>query len=213
MEDASELYILGDIFDYWFEYKQVVPRGHVRLLAKLAEFTDNGIPLHIFTGNHDMWMFDYLEKEIGAIIHREPITKVIDGQKFFLGHGDGLGPGDHGYKFIKKIFRSRINQWLFARLHPNLAIWVMRKFSQKSRESQSEVSQFMGADKEWLVQFCEDKIQHEEVQYFIFGHRHLPIDHKLSNGSSRYLNCGDWMNHHSFVKFSEGNVSLERFEE
>lgn len=213
MEDTSELYILGDIFDYWFEYKEVVPKGYFRLLAKLAEFTDNAIPLHIFTGNHDMWMFDYLEKEIGAEIHRDPILKKIEGKNFFLGHGDGLGPGDHGYKFIKKVFRSKINQWLFARLHPNFALWLMKKSSQKSRESQSEAKEFLGAEKEWLVQFCEDKIQHEEIHYFIFGHRHLPIDHELSNGYSRYLNCGDWMDHHSFVKYSDGIVSLEKFKE
>lgn len=211
IDKTEELYLLGDLFDYWFEYKSVVPRGHLRFLAKLTEFTDRGIPVHVFTGNHDMWMFDYLATEVGATIHRDPIIKEFYGKTFFLGHGDGLGPGDHGYKFIKKVFRSKINQWLFARLHPNLAIWLMRRFSTTSREAQTEENQFLGADKEWLVLYCEKKIQQENIDYFIFGHRHLPIDHVLSNGQSRYINSGDWMRHNTYVECHGSEVELKTY--
>lgn len=211
LEDAAELYILGDLFDYWFEYKKVVPKGFVRVLAKLSQFTERDIPLHIFTGNHDMWMFDYLENEIGANIYREPILRELGGQKFFLGHGDGLGPGDHGYKFIKKVFRSKINQWLFARLHPNFGIGLMQRMSKTSRDSQDEQNLFLGAEKEWLVQFCEKHLKSNAVDYYIFGHRHLPIDHELSEAPARYINCGDWINHNTYVVYHQGKVELKKF--
>jgi len=211
IDDTEQLYILGDLFDYWFEYKKVVPKGFIRILTKLSEFTDRDIPVHIFTGNHDMWMFDYLEDEIGAIIYRAPIVRQLQGKKFLLGHGDGLGPGDHGYKFIKKVFRSKINQWLFARLHPNLGITLMQKFSKKSRDAETESPAFMGPDKEWLIQYCEKKIEKGDIDYFIFGHRHLPIDYTLSNKRSRYINCGDWIEHNSYVVLREGEIELKKF--
>ena len=131
--DAAELYLLGDVFDFWFEYKHAVPRGYVRLLGKLAELSDSGIKIHYFTGNHDMWVFDYIPKEIGATLYREPVIRTYGEKKFFIGHGDGLGPGDHGYKFIKKIFASKTCQWLFARFHPNFGTWLANYFSRKSR--------------------------------------------------------------------------------
>lgn len=211
MDQTRELFLLGDLFDYWFEYKKVVPKGYVRFLAKLAEFADNGIPVHVFTGNHDMWMFDYLEQEIGATMYRQPVEKIIDGKVFLLGHGDGLGPADHGYKFIKKVFSNKINQWLFARIHPNLGVGLMKKFSKTSRESQDEEDVFLGPDKEWLVQYCEKKLKSKAINYFIFGHRHLMIDHKLSNGQSRYLNCGDWIHHNSYVVWDGQNLELKSF--
>ena len=179
--DAEEIYLLGDIFDYWFEYKNVVPKGYTRLLAKLAEFTDNGIPVHVFTGNHDMWMFGYLKNELGVILHKKPHLKTIHNKVFLLGHGDGLGPGDKGYKFIKRLFSSKINQWLFARIHPNTGIWLMKKFSQKSRESEKEVISFLGEEKERLIRYAEQKVKSTYFDYCIFGHRHLPIDFTLKN--------------------------------
>ena len=210
--DCSELYLLGDVFDFWYEYRKVVPRGHVRLLAKLAEYTDSGIPVHIFTGNHDMWMFGYLEEEIGVKLYKSPIEKQIGNKMFFLGHGDGLGPGDHGYKFIKKVFANRINQWLFAVIHPNLGIKLMQLSSKKSRESEMEAPEFLGPDKEWLIQFCEKKIKDSDIDYFIFGHRHLPIEHTLSNGRSIYINTGDWIKHFSFARFDGHAIELLKFD-
>ncbi len=211
IDRAEALYLLGDLFDFWFEYKQVVPRGHVRFLGQLAAFTDRGIPVHIFTGNHDMWLFDYLEKELNANIYRDLLTTELQGLKLMLGHGDGLGPGDHGYKFIKSVFRNRINQWLFARLHPNFAIKLMQLSSKTSRESQS-AKPFLGKDKEWLVQHCEGIIEQESIDLFIFGHRHLPIDYTLSNGHSRYINSGDWITHNSYVELNQGQAYLKTFE-
>ena len=150
--DAQILYLMGDVFDYWFEYKEVVPRGYVRLLGKLAELSDAGVEMHYFTGNHDMWVFDYLPKEIGLQIHRSPIQKEYNGKKFFLGHGDGLGPGDFGYKFIKKVFANKLAQWLFARVHPNTGIGLMKFFSRKSRIATGTSDDvYLGDDKEWLM--------------------------------------------------------------
>lgn len=207
------MFILGDLFDYWFEYKQAVPKGFVRVLSVLAKFTEAGIPVHIFTGNHDMWLSNYLIEEIGLQVYKNPIQRELHGQSFFLGHGDGLGPGDYGYKFIKKIFSNKINQWFFARLHPNFGLGLMKYFSRKSRESEAESPPFLGADKEWLVQYCERKIQTENHDYFIFGHRHLPIDYTLSNGHSRYINCGDWLSQNTYVKYSNNQLTLESFTE
>ena len=150
--DAKELYLLGDVFDFWFEYKTVVPRGYVRLLGKLAELSDSGIQIYYFTGNHDMWTFDYLEKELNVTIYRKPIEKTYSSKSFYIGHGDGLGPGDHGYKFIKKVFSNKFSQWLFARLHPNAGIGIAEYFSKKSRVATGiSDEKFLGEEKEWLV--------------------------------------------------------------
>jgi len=187
-QDAEELYLLGDVFDFWFEYKTVVPRGYVRLLGKLAELSDAGIPIHYFTGNHDMWTFDYLEKELNVKIYRAPIEAEYNGKQFFIGHGDGLGPGDHGYKFIKKVFASPVSQWLFARLHPNFGIGIAEYFSKKSRIATGTTDEkFLGDEKEWLVIHSKELLEKKHYDFLIFGHRHLPLDIKI-NGSSRYIN-------------------------
>lgn len=213
--DAEAIYLVGDVFDYWFEYKTVIPKGYSRLFGKLSELTDAGILIYFFTGNHDMWMFRYFEEEMGIPIYREPIIREIHGKTFFIGHGDGLGPGDYGYKFIKKVFGNPICQWLFARLHPNFALQLMLFFSTKSRDAQadniSEV-QFMGEDKEWLAVFANQKIQEAPIDYFIFGHRHLVIDWKLKNGKSRYINLGEWLYSNSYAVFDGQNISLQTFE-
>lgn len=210
-KDAEELYLMGDVFDFWFEYKTVVPRGYVRLLGKLAELSDAGIKIHYFTGNHDMWVFDYLPKEIGVTLYREPVQREINGKKFFLGHGDGLGPGDKGYKFIKKVFTNKLSQWLFARLHPNLGIGMANYWSRKSRiATQLEEEKFLGDDKEWLVMFSKEILAKEHFDYLIFGHRHLPLDIRINN--SRYINLGDWFRHNSYAVFDGADLELRYFE-
>jgi len=210
-DDAEEIYLVGDLFDFWFEYKQAVPKGYVRFLGKLAELRDLGIKIFIFTGNHDMWIFDYFEKEFDIPTYREPISKTIKGKKFYIGHGDGLGPGDHSYKLLKKVFANRLCQWSFARLHPNFGIGLANYLSKKSRSSKTEVVQFYG-EKEWLAIYANEVNRKEAHDYFIFGHRHLPIDYKLENNNARYINLGDWMNYNSYAVFDGKEMNLEFFE-
>jgi UDP-2,3-diacylglucosamine hydrolase len=212
-QDATEIYLLGDVFDFWFEYKHAVPRGYVRLLGKLAELSDKGIKLHYFTGNHDMWVFDYLPKEIGVVLYREPVEREIGGKKFFIGHGDGLGPGDHGYKFIKKVFANKLCQWLFARLHPNFGIPLALYFSRKSRiATGTSDEKFLGEDNEWLIVHSKEVLAKKHFDFFIFGHRHLPLDVKLSD-RSRYVNLGEWITHFTYAVFDGTVLRLEKFEE
>jgi UDP-2,3-diacylglucosamine hydrolase len=200
--DAEQIFLVGDLFDFWFEYETVVPRGYVRLLGKLAELRDAGIAIECFTGNHDMWLFDYFSTELDIPVHREPIVRELHGKTFFIGHGDGLGPGDQGYKFLKQVFANPLCQWLFARLHPNFAFTLANFWSGRSRAANPPVERFHGADKEWLIAFAEAELQRRpEIDYFIFGHRHLPIDHLLSNDRSRYLNLGEWLSYCSYVRF------------
>lgn len=210
--DASQIIICGDIFDFWYEYKTVVPKGFVRLLGKLAEITDSGIPVMLFAGNHDMWMRGYFDKEMNIPVYFEPKIFEWNGKKFFIGHGDGLGPGDHGYKFIKKIFRNKFCQWLFGQLHPTWGMGLANYFSRKSREKTGHADAiFMGEDKEWLIIFCKEELQKNHYDYFVFGHRHYPIDFIL-NEKSRYINLGDWINHFTYATFDGNNMELKKWE-
>jgi len=212
-KDVQILYLMGDVFDYWFEYSHTVPKGYVRLLGKLAELADKGVEMHYFTGNHDMWVFDYLPTEIGLQLHREPIQRIYNDKKFYLGHGDGLGPGDHGYKFIKKVFANPLSQWLFARLHPNLGIRLIKYFSKKSRIATGDTDEkFLGEENEWLAIYSKEVLEKEHFDYFIFGHRHLPLDIKLAE-KSRYLNLGEWINHQTYGEFDGQDLKLLKFEE
>lgn len=210
--DAEEIYLVGDVFDFWFEYTSVVPKGYVRLLGKLAELRDGGIKIYFFTGNHDLWMFTYFEQELDIPIYRQPIERVINGKRFFIGHGDGLGPGDKGYKRMKKVFSNPVCQWLFARLHPNFGVWLARFWSGKSRASNPAKTNFLGPEKEWLVTYSNKKLDEVAADYFIFGHRHLPIDYMLKNGKSRYINLGEWMNYNSYAVFDGEELELKFFE-
>lgn len=207
--DAEEICLLGDVFDFWFEYKTVVPRGYVRLLGKIAELSDSGIKIHYFTGNHDMWTFDYLEKELNVTIYRAPIEINYNNRSFYIGHGDGLGPGDHGYKFIKKVFASKVCQWLFARLHPNFGIGIANYFSKKSRiATGTSDEKFLGDEKEWLVIYSKEILAKKHFDYLIFGHRHLPLDIKID--SSRYINLGDWIQYFTYGVFDGEKFELKK---
>tara|TARA_B110000037_G_scaffold220964_1_gene290351 strand:- start:534 stop:1277 length:744 start_codon:yes stop_codon:yes gene_type:complete len=209
--DAFEIYLVGDVFDFWFEYRYVVPKGHVRLLGKLAQLSDSGVKLHIFTGNHDVWMFDYFKEEFGATMHYSPVEMVRFGKRFMIGHGDGLGPGDNCYKMIKAIFTDRLCQRLFAALHPYFGVSLARFFSRKSREKTGvKDSIYLGDDKEFLVQYCESVLKHEHFDYFIFGHRHMVLDKQLSNGS-RYLNLGEWFSACNYAVFDGVDLTLQEF--
>lgn len=210
---AAHIYLLGDIFDFWFEYKYVVPKGHVRLLGKLANLVDMGIPITVFTGNHDMWMFDYLEKEIGIAIQRSPMVKKFGGKKFYLGHGDGLGPGDYQYKFLKRIFANKLCQWLFARVHPNLGFFVANAWSGKSRlKNIAKEEGFTVKENEWLYVYSKELLKEEHFDYFIFGHRHLPLELEIDGYESRYLNLGEWVSGDPHYAFFDGStLRLKKF--
>ena len=208
--DAREIVLLGDIFDFWFEYKRAIPRGFTRFLGKLCELTDSGIPVHFFTGNHDMWIFDYLPRETGIILHKEPIIKEYSGEKFFLAHGDGLGPGDNSYKLLKKIFASKFSQWLFARFHPNIGIWIANTWSTHSRYSR-ETKPFEGEDKEWLILYSKKLLKSEDFDFMVYGHRHLPMDLKL-NEKTRYINLGDWITNFTYGVFDGEKMEIKKFE-
>jgi UDP-2,3-diacylglucosamine hydrolase len=212
--DATEIFIIGDIFDFWHEYKTVIPKGFVRLQGKIAELCDAGIPVHIFTGNHDLWMFGYFEQELGAKVYTQPIKREFNGKKFFIGHGDGLGPGDHGYKFIKRVFSNPVCQFLFRWLHPDIGARIANYFSFESRfgnEGKKKAAEaYTNEEKEWLVQFCRTTLKQEHFDFFVFGHRHLPLDVQL-NEKSRYINTGDWLDYYSYAVFDGEKMELKYY--
>lgn len=210
---AAEIFIVGDIFDFWFEYKQVVPKGYVRLFGKLAEISDAGIPIHFFVGNHDMWVKNYFQQELNMKVYMQPERFEFNGKKFYVGHGDGLGPGDHGYKFLKKIFRNPLCQWAFGMLPPAVGLGLANYFSRKSREAVKDLDEhFLGEENEWLIVYSKEVLQKEAMDYFIFGHRHLALDFKLSD-KSRYINLGEWVKTFSYAEFDGNDVALKFYKE
>lgn len=206
--DAETIFIVGDMFDFWYEYRKVVPRGYTRILGKLAELTDRGVHIHFFVGNHDMWMNDYLQKELNIPVYFEPREFEFSGKKFLIGHGDGLGPGDKGYKALKKVFRNPVCQWLFGILPPYIGMGIAGFFSRKSRASTGALDEtFLGEDKEWLILYCRELLRTRHYDFLIFGHRHLPIDYRL-NGS-RYINLGDWIRYFTYAVFDGQQLTLQ----
>jgi UDP-2,3-diacylglucosamine hydrolase len=206
--DAASIFIVGDLFDFWYEYRKVVPKGYLRILGKLAEITDSGVPIHFFVGNHDMWMKGYFEEEMNIPVYHEPRRFDWNGKKFLIGHGDGLGPGDYGYKFMKKIFRNGFCQWLFGILPPIAGVGLANYLSRKSRAVTGQIEeQFLGEEKEWLINYCKTVLEKEHFDFLIFGHRHLPIDFAFPNGS-RYINLGDWIRYYSYAEFDGERLLL-----
>ena len=207
-EDAARLFLVGDIFDAWFEYKNVVPKGFTRFLGKLAELSDHGLPIEAFTGNHDLWMRGYFQDELNIPVHHHPIERTYNGKKFFIAHGDGLGPGDHGYKLLKKLLRSPVSQWLYRRIHPDTGVGMASWFSRLgSKHVTEEEDPFLGK-KEWLVQFAYEKLKTEHIDYFIFGHRHIAIEYPLQP-DSLYINLGDWIKYNSYAVFDGMELKLQ----
>lgn len=212
--DAQVIFLVGDVFDFWFEYKHAVPKGFIRLLGKLAELSDAGIDLVFFTGNHDMWMSDYFSTELAAAINRHPIRYVVttsasSQRTLLVGHGDGLGPGDHVYKQLKKVFENSLARWSFRQLHPDIGIRLATSWSRRSRISNEGKGEeyFKGENEEWLFQYCrmvESRLSHD---YYIFGHRHLPLDLQVS-GTSRYINLGEWVNQQTYAVFDANGLEL-----
>ncbi len=210
-QDASHLFLVGDIFDFWFEYKTVVPRGFTRTLGKIAEISDSGVEVHFFTGNHDVWVFDYLPNELGMILHRNEYRTELSGKKFFLAHGDGLDETDKGYLLLKRIFTSKVLQWLFARIHPNFSLSFGHNWSKHSRVSKGISGEdFKGTTNEGMFIFAESILRKEKFDYFIFGHRHVLIDRPIGE-SSRYINLGDWISHFSYGFSKETILRLKQY--
>ncbi len=211
-KDAFEIYLLGDIFDYWFEYKKVVPRGFVRFLGKIAEIQDSGIPVYFFTGNHDVWIFDYLPEELGVEVFHNPISRTFNGKKFYMAHGDGLGPGEKSYKLLKRIFISPILQWLFARLHPNTATGIAHRWSKSSRFSKGNYVSWLGEEKEHLVIHSKKLLETENYDFFIYGHRHVPKE-LIIEGKSKVVYLGDWFMNFTYAVFDGEDVKLLKYEQ
>ena len=212
-DDAAAIFLLGDLFDFWMEYKRVVPKGFVRTLGKLAEISAAGIPIYYFVGNHDLWMNDYFEEELNIPVFYKPQEFMIQNKRFFIGHGDGLGPGDKGYKRMKKVFTNPICIWLFKRLlHPDFGMRIGHYLSVKNKMiSGDEDAKFLGEDNEWLVQYCKRKLETKHRDFFVFGHRHLPLEIDLKD-NSRYINLGDWMNYNSYAVFDGQQMKVEFFQ-
>ena len=211
-KDAHSIFLVGDVFDFWFEYTSVVPKGFIRFFGKLAELTDQGVEVHIFTGNHDHWIGTYLQDELGLHVHTDVIDLYYDSQRLHIGHGDGLGPGDKLYKFLKPWgFLNPFLIWVFRWLHPNFSFWVAKVTSKTSRAySGTSDEKFLG-DGEWILQYCKDFSKTEKVNYFIFGHRHLPLNIKV-NEHAQYINLGEWINYDSYAVYDGKRVALKYFE-
>lgn len=206
------VFLVGDLFDFWFEYRRAVPKGHVRFLGKIADLADRGVPVHIFTGNHDLWMFGYLQKELGVTVHHEPLVLVAGEKRILVGHGDGLGPGDQSYKILKRIFTSRVAQFLFSWLHPDIGISLALRWSRSSRlANQKEEEKFKGEEREFLLAWCQEMEANHHHDYYVFGHRHLPLDLPVGD-SARYLNLGEWVHFTSYAVYDGQKMRLEHFE-
>ena len=209
--DAAAIFLLGDLFDFWFEYKTVVPKGFTRTLGKLAEISDTGIPIYYFVGNHDLWMHGYFEEELNISVFHKPQQYELNGASFFVGHGDGLGPHDKGYKRMKKLFTNPVAKWFFRWMHPDIGVRLAQYFSVKNKLiSGDDDAKFLGEDKEWLVQYAKRKLETQHFDYFVFGHRHLPLEIDL-NGKSKYVNLGDWITYFTYAVFDGERLLLEEY--
>ena len=210
-KDAAAIFLMGDLFDFWFEYKTVVPKGFTRTLGKLAEISDSGIPIYYFVGNHDLWMNGYFEEELNISVYHKPQEYTFNNKTFFIGHGDGLGPGDKGYKRMKKVFTNPFFKWLFKWLHPDIGVRIAQYLSVKNKLiSGDEDAQFLGEENEWLVQYCNRKLGDQHRDFFVFGHRHLPLEIDL-NKASKYINLGDWINYYTYGVFDGENFELKKY--
>ena len=212
-DKAAAVYLLGDMFDFWYEYKYVVPRGYTRFLGKLSELADMGVEVHFFTGNHDIWAYNYLERECGVILHKQPQTIELYGKIFYLAHGDGLGDPSKSFKVIRSIFHNKVCQWLFSGLHPRWGLWFGQAWAKHSRlKHEAEgVPPYMGEDREHLVLYTKKYIQyHSNVDYFIYGHRHIELDLQLTK-KARVLILGDWISQFTYVVWDGQHLFMQQY--
>lgn len=210
--DAAHIFLVGDIFDFWYEYRKVIPKGFIRFQGKIAELVDEGIPITFFSGNHDIWMFDYFTEELGIPVFRRTQEVVINDLKLQVGHGDGLGPGDHTYKFLQKVFESKLLQWMFSRVHPNLALWIGHTWSQARKKKLSfKAHPFVAKEKEYIWHYCREAETKAHHDYYVFGHRHIPMDLEVTE-NSRYVNLGEWLWSFTYGKCDGNKLELLAFE-
>lgn len=210
-QDAAAIFLLGDLFDFWFEYKTVIPKGFTRTLGKLAEISDSGIPVYFFVGNHDLWMDDYFKTELNIPVYHQPEEFVLNNKTFFIGHGDGLGPADKGYKRMKKVFTNPFFKWVFRWVHPDVGMRIAQYLSVKNKLiSGDEDAKFLGEENEWLAQYSQKKLEEKHRDFFIFGHRHLPLEIEL-NTSSKYINLGDWIGYYTYGVFDGDKMELKKY--
>ena len=210
-EDAAAIFLLGDLFDFWFEYKTVVPKGFVRTLGKLAEISDSGIPIYFFVGNHDLWMNDYFKKELNIPTYHDSKEFIFNNKTFLIGHGDGKGPNDNGYKRMKKVFTNPFLKWIYRWLHPDIGMRIAHYLSVKNKLiSGDEDNIFLGDNKEWLAAYAKRKLENKHYDYFVFAHRHLPMEIKVGENST-YFNLGDWINHYTFGVFDGENFEIKNY--
>ncbi len=210
-QDAEVLFLVGDLFDFWFEYKTVVPKGFVRVLGKLAELSDSGIQIHFFVGNHDLWMQDYFQTALNIPVYHDNKEFTFNNKTFLIGHGDGKGPGDMGYKYMKSVFVHPVSKWFFGWLHPNIGVKLAQYLSVKNKliSGESDVK-FLGEEKEWLILYAKRKLETKHYDYLIFGHRHLPMIFPLEPNSN-YVNLGDWITYFTYCVFDGENFELKNF--
>jgi UDP-2,3-diacylglucosamine hydrolase len=211
--NAAAVYLLGDMFDFWYEFKLVVPKGYTRFLGKISELTDMGVEVHFFIGNHDIWCGDYLEKECGMILHRQPYTCEIYGKEFFLAHGDGLGDEDRKFRFLRSLFRNKFLQCMFSALHPRWSVDLGLEWAKHSRLKREDGKEppYMGENKEYLVRYSKSYLHtHPNINFFIFGHRHIELDLMLSR-TARIIILGDWIRQFTYVEFDGQQLSMNNY--
>lgn len=210
-KDAAVLFLVGDLFDFWFEYKTVVPKGFVRILGKLAEIRDSGIEIYFFVGNHDLWMNDYFEQELGIPVYRDNREFTFNQKTFLIGHGDGKGPGDKGYKRMKKVFTHPLSKWLYRWLHPDIGVKLAQYLSVKNKLISGEADvKFLGEENEWLIQYAKHKLQDKHYDYLVFGHRHLPMQINVGE-NAEYINLGDWIGYFTYGVFDGEQFELKKY--
>ncbi len=210
-KDAAVLFLVGDLFDFWFEYQTVVPKGFVRILGKLAEMRDSGIEIYFFVGNHDLWMDDYFEQELGIPVYRDNREFTFNQKSFLIGHGDGKGPGDKGYKRMKKVFTHPVSKWLYRWLHPDVGVKLAQYLSVKNKLISGEADvKFLGEENEWLIQYAKRKLQNKHYDYLVFGHRHLPMQIKVGE-NAQYVNLGDWISYFTYGVFDGAEFELKEY--
>ena len=208
--EAQAIFLVGDIFDFWYEYLHVVPKGYIRFLGKITQLIEKGIEVIFFTGNHDLWMSRYFQEELGIKVIKKPVELLVEGKLLLVGHGDGLGPGDTFYKILKKIFTNKITQWLFRWIHPDIGISLARRWSKSSRIRQEGLDELYLGEDEYLIQYCRRKQKEKHRDYYVFGHRHMPLEFQLSD-ESLYINIGEWIKNFTFGAFDGKTFTLKSF--